>query len=61
MRILKNIGGVRGRESISRLIISGRFYFVYVNILFRDNIKKLVFVASYLGDLMFNEVWKPVP
>ena len=61
MRILKNIGGVRGSESISRLVVSCYSYFICVNVLFYANVKILVFVVSYSGDFMYNQVWKPIP
>lgn len=61
MRILKNIGGVRGSESIARLVVSCYSYFICVNVLFCANVKILVFVVSYSGDFMYNQVWKAIP
>lgn len=54
MRIFKNIGGIWGSESFSRLVVSSYFYFICINVLFCDNVKILVFVVSYLGDFMYD-------
>lgn len=61
MRIFLNIGGVRGRVSISKLVILHHFYFVYVKILFCDRVRKRVFVICYFDDFIFNQVWKSIP